>query len=145
CRKALLPDGVLYISDAFDTPRANALVGGVLMFVLPTQLSYLEKIRHVFRLRGQVLDRVSASIEARGLSPFEGYGRHQEPIQILRKKFETVHFEEFSAFTGYVIAQIKLPDSAIIVLGRILNFFDRLLVKTKILHGLNYIFIGKPR
>jgi 2-polyprenyl-3-methyl-5-hydroxy-6-metoxy-1,4-benzoquinol methylase len=145
CQKALLPNGLLYISDAFDTPKINALINGGLMFLLPTHLTYAEKFRHLLRLRGQALEHVTASIEAKGLSPFEGYGRHQTPIQILREKFNTVRFEEFSAFTGYIIAQLNLPDPVISILGHILYFFDTVLVKMHLLHGLNYIFVGTPR
>ena len=145
CRKALMPEGLLYVFDAFDTPKINALISGALMLILPTHLGYREKFRHLFRLRRNALEHVTASIEARGLSPFEGYGRHQEPINILEKKFGASFFVESSAFVDYVIAQLNLPDPMIITLGRFIGFFDGILVKLHLLKGLNYVFIGTPR
>ena len=143
-RQALKPSGLLFVSDALDTPRANAIVAGGLMMLLPTQLSYGEKLRHLFRLRGRAVANIQASIEARGLSPFEGYGRHQEPERLIHELFQVESIVRESAFTGYVIAQLRLPRRGVIAVGRALMAVDRLLVRLGLLRGLSYVLVARP-
>jgi ubiquinone/menaquinone biosynthesis C-methylase UbiE len=138
-QRALRPSGILFVMDALDTPRPNALIAGALMMLLPTHLSYREKFGHLLRLRGQAVAHLKDSIEAKGLSPFEGYGRHQQPEALIRQKYAVrkVHYE--SAFVGYIIAQLKLPRRGIIAVGYVLYWFDTAFVKMRLLWGLNYV------
>jgi 2-polyprenyl-3-methyl-5-hydroxy-6-metoxy-1,4-benzoquinol methylase len=144
-RKALRPSGLLFVSDALDTPRANALVAGALLMLLPTRLGYREKFSHLFRLRGQAVAHLRDSIEAKGLSPFEGYGRHQQPEARIQQKYNVKEVQYESAFVGYIIAQLNLPDRGIITVGRVLSWFDNALVKLHLLPGLNYVLTATPQ
>jgi 2-polyprenyl-3-methyl-5-hydroxy-6-metoxy-1,4-benzoquinol methylase len=137
-RRALKPGGLLHVGDPLDTPRANTLIAAVLTMLLPTQLTYRQKLGHLFRLRGAALAHLRDSIEARGLSPFEGVGRDQEPLEVIRALYDVRAYTEFSAFTGYVVAQLRLPRAALIGLGRALYVVDRLLVRLRLLRGLLY-------
>jgi len=136
---ALKPTGLFYMSEPLDTPPSNALIAGGLMMLLPTHLSYWEKARHLFRLRGQAISHMKDSIEAKGLSPFEGYGRHQDPLELARTLFNIHKYDENNAFTGYVMAQLKMPDSWAIVVGRVLYALDQILTQFKLLRGLTYV------
>lgn len=142
CQKALRPGGVLFVSDALDTTTANSLVAGALMMILPTHLNYREKFHHLFRLRGSAVAHLKDSIEAKGLSPFEGYGRHQQPLALVKEMFQVTDIQYESAFVGYIIAQVKLPRWGIIAVGRILSVFDALAVKLHLLQGLNYVLMA---
>lgn len=139
CRTALKPNGILYVADPLDTPRINALICGGLTFLFPNQISYPQKLRALFRLRGKVLQSAIASIEAQGLSPFEGYGRHQAPLEVIRELFEVREYVEKSAFTGYLMQQIKLPRAGVVAIGRVLWLLDQALVKLHLLRGLLYV------
>lgn len=139
CRRALKPNGILYVADPLDTPRINALICGALTFIFPNQIRYGQKVRALLHLRGKVLQSATASIEAQGLSPFEGYGRHQAPLEVIRELFEVRGYVEKSAFTGYLMQQIKLPRSAVVAIGRVLWLFDQALVKLRLLRGLLYV------
>lgn len=142
CKKALRPGGILFVSDALDTATANSLVAGALMMILPTHLSYREKFQHLFRLRGSAVSHLKDSIEAKGLSPFEGYGRHQQPLTLIKDRFRVIDIQYESAFVGYIIAQVKLPRRGIIAVGRVLSVFDALAVKLHLLQGLNYVLMA---
>lgn len=144
-RAALKPSGILYVSDILDTPRANTLIAGGFMMVLPTHLSYREKLSHLFRLRRSVLGHMRDSIEAKGLSPFEGLGRQHHPLDLIKDKFMIERIWHESAFTGYLIAQLRLSDRWVIRSGRIINWLDKALVRLKLLQGLNYVLIASLR
>jgi len=137
-RRALKPGGTLWVSDPIDTYRANALVAGALMMILPTQLSYREKFGHFFRVRSSAIQRMQAAIETEGASPFEGIGRPQQPIDVIREMFEITYYEEKAAFAGFLSAEIKLPYRIGAGLMRVLWTLDQLCVKFKLLRGLNY-------
>ncbi len=143
-RAALKPGGWLFIEDTFErTPRLNTLLCGGLLMILPTHLTYREKWGHLFRLRSAALSHMADSVEAKGLSPFEGYGRHQRADDLI-PDYLTVHsMQTNSAFTGYIIQQLRLPPRAITVLGRALNLFDCLAIRLRLLRGLNYTLLAE--
>ena len=144
-RQALTPDGLLFVIDPIDTPRANSLVIGGLTMLLPTTLSYREKFHHLRRLGTHSVAHMRDSIEAQGLSPFEGFGRHQQPLQLVQSMFEieTLYYE--SAFVGYLVHNLRLPRRALMGMGRLLWLFDKLLVKTHVLKGLTYALFARNR
>jgi len=144
-RAALRPGGLLFVGDPFETPKINALIAGALTFVLPTHMRYGEKFRHVLRLRGKVLSRVADSIEAKGLSPFEGYGRHEDPLTLISRYFTLREVRTMGAFTGYVIAQLALPRAGIIRVGRLLNVIDRACVRLGLLKALSYKLLAEKK
>ncbi|MCS6870304.1 MAG: class I SAM-dependent methyltransferase [Anaerolineae bacterium] len=142
-RAALKPNGLLFVIDPLDTPTANALLAGALLFLLPTKVRYRDKVRHLLRFRQRVVERMKASIEARGLSPFEGYGRHQMPLEILRELFHVEQFRVYNAFTGYVIANLAMPESLAIAVGHLLLPLDHLAVRLRLLQGLSYKLLAR--
>lgn len=144
-RVALKPNGLLYVGDPFDTPTPNALIAGALTFILPTHVRYRDKVRHLLRVRGQAVERMKASIEARGLSPFEGYGRHQEPLAVIGELFQIESLHTHNAFVGYVIANLAMPEWLAVLIGRLLLPFDWLAVRLRLLKGLSYKLIARQR
>lgn len=144
-RGALKPSGTLFVSDPIDATRANAFIAGVLLFVLPTQLSYREKIGHLLRVRGQAVRRVKAAIETEGASPFEGIGRPQQPLDAIRELFTITEYEEKAAFAGFISAELKTPYRLGLGIMQVLWALDRLSVKLGLLHGLNYALYARPK
>jgi 2-polyprenyl-3-methyl-5-hydroxy-6-metoxy-1,4-benzoquinol methylase len=144
-RNSLVEQGLLFVIDPLDTPRVNSLIIGALMMLLPTTLSYSEKFRHLRRLGTRSISHMRDSIEAQGLSPFEGFGRHQQPLQLVQATFEveSLHYE--SAFVGYMVHNLRLPRRALMGVGRILWVFDKILVKCQALKGLNYALFARKR
>lgn len=137
--RALKPGGRLFVCDVFEgTPRPNALICGGLLMLLPTQLSYRDKFRHLLRLRRDSLAHITDSIEAKGLSPFEGYGRHQKPEDLIPQRFTLRSMHTDNAFTGYIVQQLKLPLTATSAIGRALSVIDTALIRLRLLRGLNY-------
>ncbi len=144
-RGTLKPQGTLWVSDPLDPPRANALIAGALLFVLPTQLSYREKLQHLLRVRGQAVRRVQAAIETEGASPFEGIGRPQQPLEAVRALFDVVEYEEKAAFAGFLSAELKTPYWLGLGIMQALWALDRLSVKLGLLRGLNYALYARPK
>ncbi len=144
-RQALKPEGTLWVSDPIDAPRANAFIAGVLLLVLPTQLSYREKIKHLLRVRGQAVRRVQAAIETEGASPFEGIGRPQQPQDAVRELFEVVEYKEKAAFAGFLSAELKTPYWLGLGIMQVLWALDRLSIKLGLLGGLNYTLYARPK
>ncbi|MFQ3535616.1 MAG: class I SAM-dependent methyltransferase [Aggregatilineales bacterium] len=142
-RAALRPSGTLFVIDPLDTPTPNALIAGAMLFLLPTQVRYRDKVRHLLRFRRRVVERVKASIEARGLSPFEGHGRHQAPLEVIGQLFQIEQLKVYNAFTGYVIANLAMPEPLAVAVGRLLLPLDRMAVRLGVLQGLSYQLIAR--
>lgn len=144
-RQALTTQGLLFVIDPLDTPRVNSLIIGGLTMLLPTTLSYRDKFYHLRRLGTHSVAHMRDSIEAQGLSPFEGFGRHQQPLQLIQAMFEieSLHYE--SAFVGYLVHNMRLPHRALMGIGRLLWVFDKILVKSHVLKGLNYALFARNR
>ncbi|NDJ77602.1 MAG: class I SAM-dependent methyltransferase [Chloroflexi bacterium] len=133
---ALKPGGLLWISDTNgDESTLTALAAGALMFVLPTHMPYCEKFRSLLRFRLRSTERVKASIQADGLSPFEGAGRAHDWLKLVEERFVIEQCADAPAITGYLTAQIKLPDRIALPLLRGLYVVDRLLVRLGVLRG----------
>jgi 2-polyprenyl-3-methyl-5-hydroxy-6-metoxy-1,4-benzoquinol methylase len=143
-RQALKPTGTLWASDPIDPSPANALIAGGLMMLLPTQIPYREKIGHLFRVRGQAMRRMQAAIETEGASPFEGIGRSEKPLDVIRDLFTITHFEEKAAFAGFLSAELKLPYQIGLGIMRVLWGLDCLSIKFNLLPGLNYTVYAQP-
>ncbi len=144
-RQTLKPEGTLWVSDPLDPPRINAFIAGVLLLVLPTQLSYREKLKHLLRVRGQAVRRVQAAIETEGASPFEGIGRPMQPLDVVRELFTVTEYREKAAFAGFISAELKTPYRLGLGIMQVLWALDRLSVKLGLLHGLNYELYARPK
>lgn len=108
---ALRPGGLLWISD-FDGLEAPETVwaASALMFVLPTRVSYREKISGLLRFRMRSLDRIRASMHGDGASPFEGIGRGRDWPKLVGELFTVERSAPHPAITGYLAAEVNMPE-----------------------------------
>lgn len=145
-QQALKPGGLLWVSDSHgEEAMSTALVASGLMFVLPTVVSYRDKISGLIRFGTQAPSRIKASIEAEGLSPFEGAGREHDWLQLIAAHFEVEQIIPAPAVTGYITHQISLPDQAALPLLRLLCRVDRLLVRLKLLRPTGLVVYARKR
>ncbi len=142
--KALKPGGLLWASDSHgEESLPTVLVASGLMFVLPTHVSYAEKFRGLLRFGLKSPSRIKASIEAEGLSPFEGAGREHDWVRLIGERFTVERRVDAPAVTGYITHQLKLPDWAALPLLRGLCAVDRLLVRIKLLRNTGVILYAR--
>jgi SAM-dependent methyltransferase len=142
--KALKPNGLLWVSDSDgEEAMSTALVASGLMFLLPTHVSYRDKLSGLIRFGTRAPSRVKASIEAVGLSPFEGAGREHDWVMLIGQRFQIERRIDSPAFTGYITHQLKMPDALALALLRALCAVDRLLVRLKILRNTGVILYAR--
>ncbi len=133
---ALRPGGLLWVSDTNgDEAMPVVLIASVLTFVLPTQVSYHDKIHGLFRFGIRAPERIKLSMQGSGLSPFEGIGRQVDWLALISKRFIIERRIDHPAFTGYVTAEIKLSDRLALPLLHMMYQLDRALVRTKIVRS----------
>lgn len=144
--RALKPGGLLWISDTRgEEAFSTVLAAGALTFLLPTQTPYREKLRALLRFGLRAPSRVQASMEAEGLSPFEGAGRETDWLTLVEARFTIERRVNLPAFTGYVTAQLKAPDALALPLLKTLRGLDRLLVRAGLLRNTSLvIYARKP-
>jgi 2-polyprenyl-3-methyl-5-hydroxy-6-metoxy-1,4-benzoquinol methylase len=132
--QALKPGGVLWINDnVMDvTPRA-ALMAAALMFLLPTHVSYRQKLAGLWRFGAKATSRIQASMEASGLSPFEGAGREHDWLTLVKRHFQIEQIYPSSDVTGYLAHQINLPVMMSMPILQGIRGFERLLITTGLL------------
>ena len=141
---ALKPGGLLWVSDSDgEETLSTALVASGLMFVLPTHVSYGDKIRGLLRFGTQAPQRIKASIEAEGLSPFEGAGRDHDWLQLVGERLIIEKRIQAPAVTGYITHQVKLPDMLALPLLRGLRVIDQALVNLKLLRSTGVILYAR--
>lgn len=141
---ALKPGGLLWISDTHgDEAPATVLAASALTFVLPTTTPYRDKFAGLLRFGLRAPGRIRASMQADGLSPFEGVGREHDWLALVRERFVIEHYTHKPAVTGYVTAQLHLPDRVAIPLLAILRVGDRLLVRHNVLHSTGTILYAR--
>jgi hypothetical protein len=119
------------------------LLAGAFAFVLATQTSYGDKVRALFKFGLKTPSRVQASIEAHGLSPFEGAGREHDWLQLVYQHFAVERRVNLPAFTGYVSAQWIAPDSVAIPILKVMRAFDRLLIRLKLLRNTGVVLYAR--
>jgi hypothetical protein len=122
---------------------STALVASGLMFVLPTVVSYRDKIAGLLKFGARAPERIKASIEAEGLSPFEGAGREHDWVALVYEHFQVEKRVDAPAVTGYLTHQVKLADGLALPLLRGLCAVDRLLVRLKILCNTGVILYAR--
>lgn len=131
---ALKPGGLFWIEDeARDVSGGAALLSSALMFILPTHVSYKDKIGGLLKFGFNAPNRIKASMEAEGLSPFEGAGRDHDWLTLVSEKFTIDRLINAPAVTGYITAQIKMPQAIALPFLRGLKVIDQLLVKLGLL------------
>jgi 2-polyprenyl-3-methyl-5-hydroxy-6-metoxy-1,4-benzoquinol methylase len=142
--KALKPGGLLWASDTDgDEASSTVLIAGALCLVLPTATSYADKLRALLKFGVRAPSRVKASIQAEGLSPFEGAGREHDWIKLIEKQFTIEKRVDVPAFTGYVTAQLKAPDWFALPLLKCFRWVDQRLVNRKLLHNTGVILYAR--
>ncbi|MGQ9888993.1 MAG: class I SAM-dependent methyltransferase [Aggregatilineales bacterium] len=142
--RALRPGGLLWVSDSCgEESLATALLAGALMFVLPTHVSYRDKIAGLLRFGGRAPARIKASIEAEGLSPFEGAGRAHDWLRLIEERFVVEQRVAAPAITGYLTHQVKLPDRLALPLLRALCAADTRLVRWGLLRSTGVIVYAR--
>ena len=141
---ALKPGGLLWVSDSDgEEATATVLVASALMFLLPTAISYRDKLTGLIRFGTRAPSRIKASIEAEGLSPFEGAGRDHDWVQMIHQRFTVEQRVDAPAVTGYITHQLKLPDWAALPLLRALCWLDRGLVRFRLLRNTGMILYAR--
>ncbi len=126
--------GLFWVHDTDgDEGTSTVLVASGLMFLLPTHVSYIEKIKGLLKFGTRAPSRIKASMEAEGLSPFEGAGRDHDWLSLMEEQFTIEERHNDPAITGYLTAQINLPDGIAIPLLKFIRAFDRLFVKLGLL------------
>lgn len=145
-QRALKPGGLLWAADSDgEEAMSTALVASGLMFLLPTVVSYRDKIGGLLKFGTSAPGRIKASIEAEGLSPFEGAGREHDWLTLVYDHFTVEQRIDAPAVTGYITHQIKLPDWAALPLLRALCVVDRALVRLKLLHNTGVIVYARKK
>lgn len=142
--KALKPGGLFWVTDSNgDEALPVVLIASGLMLVLPTEISYRDKLRGLVRFGTRAPSRIKASIQAEGLSPFEGAGREHDWLQLISHRFVIERRVIQPAFTGYITAQVTLPDSVAIPLLKGIHWIDRLLVRAGLLRATQIVLYAR--
>jgi 2-polyprenyl-3-methyl-5-hydroxy-6-metoxy-1,4-benzoquinol methylase len=134
--KSLKNDGKILVDDAIPSGKLEALTSGALLFLLPTDIPYKDKLKRVFK-KGQILKRTQGLMDACGASPFEGISG-SESIEYLKNNYKVQKFIPFASFVGTIAAHLKMKDFLKYPTLKALNLLDIALTKTKILKGSGY-------
>lgn len=131
---ALKPGGLLWINDAVtDVTGRAALMSAAFMFLLPTHVSYRQKIGGLLRFGTQAASRIQASMEAAGLSPFEGAGREHDWLSLVKQNFRIEQMHPRADVTGYLAHQVHLPEALAFPILRGVRGLERALMRSGIL------------
>ncbi len=143
---ALKPGGLLWVSDTDgDEHPRTVLLAGALAFLLPTEMPYRAKFAALRRFGLRSAERVQASIQAEGLSPFEGAGREHDWLKLIAARFAIEQRLDAPAFTGYITAQLRAPAALALPFLRGLRALDALLVRRGVLRSTGVIvYARKP-
>lgn len=142
--RALKPGGLLWVSDTYgDEAFSTVLIAGAFTFLLPTETSYADKIRALLKFGLRAPSRVKASIEAEGLSPFEGAGREHDWLKLIEDRFTIERRVKMPAFTGYMTAQLRAPDWFALPLLKTMRAVDRLLVRAGMLRNTGMVIYAR--
>lgn len=142
--RTLKSGGLLWVVDTLgDEALASVLIAGGLCFFLPTETPYADKLRALFKFGLRAPSRVRASIQAEGLSPFEGAGREHDWVKLVEQRFTIEKRVDSPAFTGYVTAQLKAPDRFAIPFLKLLRAIDGALVRLKLLRNTGVILYAR--
>lgn len=138
---SLKPCGLILVDDGLPAGKIEALAAGAFLMLLPTDIPYFEKIRRVFR-KGQILKRTQDMMDAKGASPFESVSG-EESVDYLKDFFKVGNYTTYAAFIGVLTAKVRFPPMINILLLRMLNFIDVIMIKLGILRGTVYFLAGE--
>lgn len=142
--KALKPGGLFWVSDQDgDEALHTALFASALMFVLPTVVSYRDKVRGLLQFGVQAPQRIKASMEAEGLSPFEGAGREHDWVSLVKQRFLIERQIIKPAVTGYMAHQLDLPYTQAVAALRVIKSVDNVLTKLGVIHSTGVILYAR--
>lgn len=127
----------------FQQEEERHLAAGAFLMLLPTDIPYYEKIQRVFR-KGQILKRTQDMMDAKDASPFESISG-EESVNYLKDFFKIDYYTTYAAFIGVLTAKVRFLPMINILLLRMLNFIDVILIKLGILRGTVYFLVGKKR
>ncbi len=137
-RAALKPGGRVWIQDVQgDEHPRTVLLASVLMFLLPTHVSYSEKLRGLWRFRHNPTERIRMSMQAEGLSPFEGVGRHHDWLALVQGAFPNASVQRGLSITGYLSHQLRMPRRLAVLTLWIIARIDSVLTRWGWLHTTN--------
>ncbi len=143
-RKALKPGGLLWIDDTNgEEAPGSVLLAGALSFILPTHTSYADKFRALRKFGLNAPERVKMSIEAHGLSPFEGAGREHDWLALVYQHFIVERRVSLPGATGYVSAQLNLADAIAVPFLKTLRLAERLLLRTHVLRSTGVVLYAR--
>jgi len=141
---ALKPGGLFWVSDQDgDEALHTALFASALMFALPTTIRYTEKFAGLAKFGANAPSRIKASMEAEGLSPFEGAGREHDWVKLIEQHFLVERKVIKPAVTGYLAHQINLPHAQAMRVLRAVKAVDGVLTKLGVLHSTGVIMYGR--
>jgi len=142
--RALKPGGLLWVSDTLGRESVRTvIVAGALTLVLPTHTTYRDKLSGLRRFGLRSPSRVRASIQAEGLTPFEGAGRECDWLELIGRRFTIDRMVRAPAVTGYLAHQVNLPDRVARPLLRVMGAVDRLCVWTRLLHSTGLVVYAR--
>lgn len=140
----LKPGGLLWVHDTHgDEAFSTVLAASAVMFVLPTQTPYREKLKGLLTFGLRAPQRIQASMQADGLSPFEGAGRDHDWLHLIQQQFIVEKRIDKPAITGYITAQLKLPERIAVPLLKALYAIDAQLVRFKVLRNTGVIVYAR--
>ncbi len=138
--RALKKDGLFIFSDNIGMHWFSRLVGGGLYFVLPTFVSYTDKLK--IALGGE--KRIKKDMTAR--SPFEEINT-EGLVEVARQYFEILDYREHTGI-GYraaISGDVRLAARLKYYFLKKLKQLDDWGVKTRILKGDHAFVIGRPK
>ena len=138
----LRPGGRLCIMDPLDAARANSVLIGGLLLVLPTKLGYGAKFRRLFQLRGQAVQHMSTAVEGRDLSPFEGIGRTAEPRAVVARVLLVQRYVEDFGLTSFLAREIQAPPRVARFLLALIRPLEWGLQRLGVIRGLRYVLMA---
>lgn len=137
----LKPKGLILIDDALPVRKFEAIITGVLLFILPTDIPYSQKINRVFK-KGSIIKRTQDLVDSKDSSPFEGI-TGEESLNKIKLLFPKNKIITYSAFVGAITSRLQLPLSIKSILLKILNFFDYFMINVNLMRGTVYYFLAK--
>ncbi len=137
---ALRRGGEMIYSDTDGQPLANRLLGGVLYFMLPTHVSYREKLRIAF----YGIDHIQ--VEMRNRSPFEGVAEGNL-FRLTVQHFQLIEKRQHTAigFRSAIVGDLRVRNKYRQLLIRLLKRMDEFLVECGWLRGDHLFVRARPK
>jgi 2-polyprenyl-3-methyl-5-hydroxy-6-metoxy-1,4-benzoquinol methylase len=134
--QSLKTNGKVLVDDALPCGKLAALITGTLLFILPTNIPYSQKLNRVFK-KGQILKRTQGLVDACGASPFEG-ASGEESVNLINKYFNLTKFTTFTAFVGAIATHLKMINTFKLPVLKIIDLLDKSLIKIGVVRGTAY-------